>query len=130
MKLTTAVLVVAFKQLTFSASLFAQQSQPSSAAQAVNQMPQAERTAWNSLQQFLHRSEEHSNRTNGHLWDELVVETPDGSIHGLISEDGKTLTGTQKIAEDMAFIASLALSFLQPAETKKAKKDRIQLTPP
>jgi hypothetical protein len=55
-------------------------------------MVQAETAAWKDRQHFLYRSEERSNRTNGQLWEELVVETPDGSMQRLISEDGKPLS--------------------------------------
>jgi len=127
LKLTNAVLLVVFHHLTFSTSLFAQQSQPSSAAQIVNQMLQAERTAWNDRQHFLYRSEERSNRTNGHLWDELVVETPDGSMQRLISEDGKTLTDTQKKTEDkrIAYLANHPNDFRRKNQSRRDDEARM-----
>jgi hypothetical protein len=94
------VFVMAFQLLILCARLSAQTGQPLSAAQIVNHMLLSEETAWKSRQRFLYRNEERSSRTNGRLWDELVVETPDGSMQRLISEDGKLLSGNQKNAED------------------------------
>lgn len=108
MKLTTAfVFVMVFQQSILATSLLAQVGQSFGAAQIVNQMLQAETAAWNGRQHFLYRNQERSNRTDGHLWDELVVETSDGSMQRLVSEDGKPLSGTQKQSEDRR-IASLA----------------------
>jgi hypothetical protein len=87
-------------------SLSAQVRPTSSALQIVNQMVQAESAANSQRQHFLYRRVGRSARTKGHLWDELVVETPDGRMHRLISEDGKPLSNDQKKAED-ARIANL-----------------------
>jgi hypothetical protein len=101
LKLTTAaVFVIALQQVIFCARLSAQAGQPVSATQTVNQMLQAEAAAWRSRQHLLYRNEERSNRTNGRLWDELVVETSDGSMQRLISEYGTPLSRNQKNAED------------------------------
>jgi hypothetical protein len=99
-----ALLVLLFEQYIVCTSLPAQINKPLSAIQAVNQMVHAETAAWRNRQHFLYRSAERSNRTNGRLWDELVVETSDGSMQRLISEDGKPLSNSQKTAEDKRII--------------------------
>jgi hypothetical protein len=98
--LTAVVLAVLFEQSIACTSLGAQEGQPFSAIQIVNKMVQAESAAWRSRQHFLYRNEERSSRTDGRLWDEIVVETSDGSMQRLISEDGKPLSDSQEKAEE------------------------------
>jgi hypothetical protein len=122
---TAAVFVVALQQVILCARLSAQVGQPASATQIVNQMLQAEVAAWRNRQHFLYRNEERSNRTNGRLWDELVVETSDGSMQRLISEDGKPLSGNQKIAEDrrIAFLANHPGEFRRKTQRRKEEDE-------
>src|SRR6202043_1706150 len=68
--------------------------------QIVNQMVETETAAKERRQHFLYRREERSVRTKGHLWDELVVETPEGRMHRLIAVDGKPLSIGEQAAED------------------------------
>lgn len=110
---------MALQPLILCAQLAAQVGQSVSATQTVNQMLHAEAAAWKIRQHFLYRSEERSNRTNGRLWDELVVETPDGSMQRLLSEDGKPLSDNQRNAEDQR-IANLAN---HPVEFRRKLKD-------
>lgn len=100
--LTALVFATMFQQPIFTTNLPAQVRQPFTAAQIVNGKSQAESVDWISRQHFLNRNQERSNRTNGHLWDELVIETPDGSMQRLVSKDGRPLSGAQKITEDSA----------------------------
>ena len=128
MKATTAaVFVMAIQQVILCARLSAQVGQPASATQIVNQMVQAESTAWRSRQHFLYRNEERSNRTNGRLWDELVIETSDGSMQRLISEDGKPLSDNQKNAEDqrITYLANHPGEFRRKTQRRKDDEARM-----
>lgn len=100
----------------------AQVSQPIPAIDTVNQMVQAETVAWRNRQHFLYRNQERSNRTNGRLWEELVVETPDGSLQRLISEDGKPLSSSRQREEEkrIAYLAS------HPSDFRRARQRRQQ----
>lgn len=75
------------------------QSQPQ-AIEVVDRMVQAETAAMKNRQRFQYTREVRSTRTKGHLWNELVVETPEGRMHRLLSEDGKPLSAEQAKAED------------------------------
>jgi len=107
--------------------LSAQVVQPVSAAQTVNLMVQAEAVAWRSRQHFLYRSEERSSRTSGRLWDELVIETSDGSMQRLISEDGQPLSDIQKSAEDhrITHLANHPAEFRRKAQRRKEDEARM-----
>jgi hypothetical protein len=124
---TAAVFVIAIQQVISCARLSAQVGQPASATQIVNQMVQAELTAWRSRQHFLYRSEERSNRTNGRLWDELVIETSYGSMQRLISEDGKPLSDNQKNAEDrrITYLANHPGEFRRKTQSRKDDEARM-----
>ncbi len=117
-----AVLFLLAGQFVVCTSLPAQVSQPIPAINTVDQMVQAETVAWRNRQHFLYRNQERSNRTNGRLWEELVVETPDGSLPRLISEDGKPLSSTRQREEDER-IAYLAR---HPSEFRRARHRRQQ----
>jgi hypothetical protein len=124
---TAAVFVMAVQQVIFCARLPAQAGQPASAAQIVNQMLQAEAAAWRNRQHFLYRNEERSNRTTGRLWDELVVETSDGSMQRLISEDGRPLSGNEEVAEGqrIAYMASHPGEFRRKNQRRKDDETRM-----
>ena len=127
MRLVAAVLVFLFDPFVIGTSLPAQLRHPLPAIQLVNQMVQAETAAMRNRQHFLYRKEERSNRTKGHLWDELVVETSDGPMQRLISEDGKPLSNSQKKAEDkrIAYLANHPAEFRR--ETQKRKEDDARM---
>jgi hypothetical protein len=90
-------------------------------------MVQAETAAWKDRQHFLYRSEERSNRTSGRLWEELVVETPDGSMQRLISEDGRPLTDDQRNAEDqrIAYLTNHPREFRRKTQRRKEDEARM-----
>jgi len=121
------VFVMALQPLILAAHLTAQAGQSVSAAQMINQMLLAEETAWRSRQRFLYKNEERSSRTNGGLWDELVVETPDGPMQRLISEDGKPLSDNQKNAEDrrITYLAHHPDEFRR--KTRRRKDDEARM---
>jgi hypothetical protein len=48
---------------------------------------------------YMYLSEERSERTNGHLWREQVVETAMGKVRLLLAEDGKPLSPERMAAE-------------------------------
>jgi hypothetical protein len=116
-----------FAPLIACASSAAQGSQPAPAFQTVNQMVQAETAAWRNRQHFLYRSEERSNRTGGRQWGELVVETSDGSMQRLISEDGKPLTDSQQKTEDkrIAYLADHPAEFRRKTQRRKDDEARM-----
>jgi hypothetical protein len=101
--------------------------QSSTAAQIVDQMLQAETAAWNGRQRFLNRNQERSNRTVGHLWNELVVETPDGSMQRLVSEDGRPLSDPERNSEDrrIAHLANHPNEFRRKAQKRRDDEARM-----
>jgi hypothetical protein len=48
---------------------------------------------------FYYAAEERSDRTGGHLWKEIVVETPDGPLRRLVAIDNRPLTADEAAAE-------------------------------
>lgn len=66
----------------------------------IKRMAQAEVDAAKVKQHFLYRRRERSLRTHGHLWEELVIEIPEGRMHRLISIDGHPLTPAQAKTEN------------------------------
>jgi len=120
-------LALLFDQVVVSASLRAQARQPLSAEQSVNQVVKAETAAWRNRQHFLYRNEERSNRTGGHLWDELVVETSDGPMQRLVEEDGRPLSDSQKKAEDqrITYLANHPDEFRRKAKRRKDDEGRM-----
>jgi hypothetical protein len=48
---------------------------------------------------YQYMSEERSDRTNGHLWTEKVVETPAGRVRLLLQEDGQPISEARTAAE-------------------------------
>ena len=125
--LAVAVLVLLFELFVTGTTLPAQVRHPLSATQIVNQMVRAEAAAVRNRQHFLYRKEERSNRTKGHLWDELVVETSDGPMQRLISEDGKPLSNSQKKAEDqrITYLANHPDKFRREAQRRKEDEARM-----
>jgi hypothetical protein len=55
---------------------------------------------------YTYLSEERSDRTGGHLWNERVVETAAGKVRMLIAEDGKPLS-TERLAAEKARLADI-----------------------
>lgn len=110
-----------------STNLSAQVRSTLSAAQIVNQMVQTETAAAKNRQHFLYRRDVRSARTKGHLWDELVVETPDGRMHRLISEDGKPLSNDEKKSEDnrIKSLVSHPDDFRREAQERKDDEARM-----
>jgi hypothetical protein len=98
-----------------------------SPAQIVNQMVEAETAAREKRQHFLYRREERSVRTKGHLWDELVVETPEGRMHRLVSVDGKPLSGAEQAAEDkrITYLVNHPADFRREAQGRKEDEARM-----
>jgi hypothetical protein len=117
-----AVLFLLVTKVVVGTSLSAQVSQPGSALETVHQMVQAETTAWKNRQHFLYRNRERSNRTNGRLWEELVVETSDGPLERLISEDGVPLSSSRQREEEkrIAYLAS------HPSDFRRSRQRRQQ----
>lgn len=108
-------------------SLPAQVSQSIPAIETVNRMVQAESVAWRNRQHFQYRDQERSNRTNGHLWEELVVETTDGSLRRLVSEDGKPLSSSRQREEDerIAYLASHPGDFRRSGQRRQQDEARM-----
>jgi hypothetical protein len=122
-----AAFAIVFQQLIAGMGSNAQASQALSAAQSVNEMVLAETAAWKDRQHFLYRSEERSNRTSGRLWEELVVETPDGSMQRQISEDGRPLSEDENKAEAgrIAYLASHPGEFRRKAKRRRDDEARM-----
>ncbi len=56
---------------------------------------------------YMYVSEERSNRTGGHLWQERVVETAAGKVRLLIAVDGQPLSA-ERAAAERARLADIA----------------------
>jgi hypothetical protein len=95
------------------------QMQPQ-AIEVVDRMVQAETAAMKDRQRFQYTRESRSTRTKGHLWNELVVETPESRMHRLVSVDGKPLSAEQAKAEDER-IANLVN---RPDDYRRESQDR------
>ena len=76
--------------------------------QMVNAVVHNEQKAHATRNLFRYTSKERSSRTGGHLWEEKVVETPDGPLRRLIAEDGKPLSADRAAAEDRRIAALVA----------------------
>jgi hypothetical protein len=110
-----------------SVSPNAQVRPPLAPTQIVDQMVAAETAARQKRQHFLYRREERSVRTKGHLWDELVVETPEGRMHRLIAVDGKPLSSEEQAAEDkrITYLVNHPADFRREAQGRKDDEARM-----
>jgi hypothetical protein len=110
-----------------SVSPNAQVRLPLSPPQIVNQMVEAETAAREKRQHFLYRREERSVRTKGHVWDELVVETPEGRMHRLVAVDGKPLFSGEQAAEDkrITYLVNHPADFRREAQGRKDDEARM-----
>ena len=126
-RLTAILLAVLLEQWIAWAPLGAQEPEPLSASQIVHQMVQAESAAWRTRQHFLYRNEERSSSTDGRLWDEIVVETSDGSMRRLIAEDGKRLSDSQEKAEEqrILYLGDHPLEFRRRSQRRKEDEARM-----
>jgi hypothetical protein len=122
-----AVLFLLLQQFVLCSNLPAQVSRPVPAIDMVNQMVQAETAAWRNHQHFRYKNQERSNRTNGHLWEELVVETPDGPLPRLIIEDGKPLSSSRQREEDkrIGYLASHPSEFRRSNQRRQEDEARM-----
>jgi hypothetical protein len=98
-------------------SSFAQKQTP---LQVVTAMVQNEKQARQHRTFFRYTSVERSSRTDGHLWLENAVETPDGLLRRLIAEDGKPVSADRAAAEDRRITALGA----DPSALRAADADR------
>jgi hypothetical protein len=122
-----AVLFLLLQQFVLRSNLPAQVSRPVPAIDMVNQMVHAETAAWRNRQRFRYTNQERSNRTNGHLWEELVVETPDGSLPRLIFEDSRPLSNSQQREEDkrIGYLASHPSEFRRSNQRRQEDEARM-----
>lgn len=76
---------------------------------------------------FIYTSFERSTRTGGRLWQERVVETPDGLMRRLIAEDGKPLDPGRALAEDrrIAYLAASPDAFRAANADRRADEMRL-----
>jgi hypothetical protein len=99
----------------------------SQATEGVDRMVQAETAAMKNRQRFQYTRESRSTRTKGHLWNELVVETPEGRMHRLLSEDGKPLSAEQAKAEDdrIANLVNHPEDFRRESQERREDEGRL-----
>jgi hypothetical protein len=71
---------------------------------------------------------ERSDRTNGHLWTERVVETTPGKLRMLIAEDGQPLSGERLAAEKtrLAEIAAHPGAFQRQEQARKNEEQHAK----
>jgi hypothetical protein len=122
-----AIVFFLLQPVVVSTSLTAQINHPMPAIDAVNQMVQAETAAWRNRQYFRYRTQERSNRTNGHLWEELVVETLDGPLARLISEDNHPLSSSRQKEEDqrVSYLGSHPSEFRRGTQRRQQDEARM-----
>jgi hypothetical protein len=77
---------------------------------------------------YMYLSEERSERTNGHLWTERVVETSMGKVRLLIAEDGKPLSAERQAAEKtkLADIAAHPAAFQKREQAMKNDEEHAE----
>ena len=90
-------------------------------------MVRTEVAAYKVRENFLYRQKVRSARTKGHLWDEVVVETPDGRMHRLLSQDGKPLSGDEQKAENdrISSLVNHPDQFRREAQARKDDEARL-----
>ncbi len=93
----------------------------------VKTMVQNEAAARRDRVCFSFTSFERSTRTGGHLWQEKVVETPDGLMRRLVAEDGKPLPPDRAMAEDrrIAYMAASPEAFRAANADRRADEQRL-----
>lgn len=77
---------------------------------------------------YMYLSTERSDRTNGHLWTEKVVETSSGKLRMLVAEDGQPLSGDRLEAEKarLAQIEAHPDAFQKQEQTRKNDEQRAK----
>jgi hypothetical protein len=93
----------------------------------VTAMVQNEKQARQHRTYFRYTSVERSSRTGGHLWQENVVETPDGLLRRLVAEDGKPLSSDRAAEEDRRIAALVADPSALRAEDANRRADEARL---
>jgi len=84
---------------------------------------------------YTYRSEERSDRTNGHLWVEHVAETNWGKVRYLVSEDGEPLSGDRlaaenaRVADEAAHPDTFKLKEAARADDEQHAKQMLALLP-
>jgi hypothetical protein len=113
--------------LILPACLFAQKQATLPAQEVVEQMVHTETAAYKTREKFLYLRKERSARTKGHLWEEVVVETPDGRMRRLLSVDGKPLSADEKKAEDdrITYLVNHPDQFRREEQGRKDDETRL-----
>jgi hypothetical protein len=95
MSVVAKMMVVAF----LAGTGWARAQSSGAARQAVETMLAHESDPAQHRNRYMYLSEERSDRTGGHLWQERVVETSLGKVRLLLAEDGKPLSAERAAAE-------------------------------
>jgi hypothetical protein len=77
---------------------------------------------------YMYLSEERSDRTGGHVWNERVVETSMGKVRLLLAEDGKPLSAERQAAEraKLAEIAAHPEAFQRREQAMKNDEEHAE----
>jgi hypothetical protein len=123
----TAIFLTAVVSLSLPACLFAQKQATPSAREIVEQMVRTETAAYKTRAKFLYMRKERSAHTKGHLWEEVVVETPDGRMRRLLSVDGKPLSADEKKAEEerITYLVNHPDQFRREEQGRKDDETRL-----
>ena len=126
-RLRTALGLCAVLFYSVPACLSGQERPAPPPAEIVAQMVRTEVAAYKSREYFLYRQKVRSARTKGHLWDEVVVETPEGRMHRLLSQDGKPLSGDEQKTEDdrITSLVNHPDQFRREAQARKDDETRL-----
>jgi hypothetical protein len=113
--------------LALPACLFAQKQTTASAQEIVEQMVHTETAAYKTREKFLYMRKERSAHTKGHLWEQVVVETPEGRMRRLLSVDGKPLTVDEQKAENdrITYLVNHPDQFRREEQGRKDDETRL-----
>lgn len=115
----TSLCAIAVSTSSAQQNLPAQPTPPSQ--QIVNTMVGHEASAADRRGHYFYLSEERSDRTGGHLWQERIAETNWGKVRFLTAEDGHAITG-DRLAAERARVAGEASD---PEAFRKSEQARI-----
>jgi hypothetical protein len=92
----------------------------------IQKMAANEAAARQQRPNFYYVAEERSDRTSGHLWKEIVVETPDGALRRLVAIDNRPVTADEASAEQrrIDYIVAHPEDFRKLNQTNKDDEGR------
>jgi hypothetical protein len=127
LSLRTVLLFAGIFSLLSPAVLLGQKQAAPSAQEVVTQMVKTETAAYKTREKFLYLRKVRSAKTKGHLWEEVVAETPEGRMRRLLSVDGKPLSAEEKKVEDdrITYLVNHPDQFRREEQGRKDDETRL-----